>query len=250
MTSGASPASLPDHYLVQGRRIGLPVCVRDAVQMTAMFLVPLGAARALVRDPRLRVAELFPGRTALVLAGVEYVDNDLGSYNEVAISFFVERSDKTSLPVVGPLVGLLRGGIGAYIHRLPVTTAFSRDAGRDIWGFPKTVEHITFSDTGGRRTCSLTADGQHVLSLTMARGGSGTMKRMAQDAYAVRDGVLYHTPSAMWGEGASFRLGGAELSLGPHPWADELRTLGLPKRALMTTSLEHMHAEFEAPRLL
>ncbi|MGH2758054.1 MAG: hypothetical protein ACRDKJ_00655 [Actinomycetota bacterium] len=42
------------------------------------------------------------------------------------------------------------------------------------------------------------------------------------------------------------RLGGAKLELGPHPIADELRTLGLPKRALMTSTLRRMQAEFGA----
>jgi Acetoacetate decarboxylase (ADC) len=252
MSSGQPTAATtpPTQFVIHDRTIALPVCVRDAVQMTAMFVVPIAPTRELVGDSRLRVAELFPGRTVCVIAAVEYLDNDLGVYNEVAISFFVERSGQASWPVVGPLVGFLRGGIGAYIHRLPVTTAFSRDAGRDIWGFPKTVEDITFHTTNDRRTCRLAAGGQHVLDLTMAVGGNAPMKRMAQDAYALRDGVLYHTPSTMWGEGASFRLGGAELTLGPHPWAQELRGLGLPKRALMTTTLAHMHAEFGAPARL
>ena len=250
MPTGAATANPSDRYLVQGQTITLPVCVRDAVQITALFVVPIAPVRTLVGDPRLRVAEMFPGRTICAIAAVEYLDNDLGPYNELAVSFFVERSEQPSWPVVGPLVGFLRGGIGAFIHRLPVTTAFSCEAGRDIWGFPKTIEDIRFRDGDGRRTCTVVAGGQHVLDLSMARGGTNPMKRMAQDAYAVRDGVLYHTPSTMWGEGASFRLGGAELALGSHPWAQELRGLGLPKRALMTTTLEHMHAEFGAPERL
>lgn len=243
MVSVAAPA----HFIVQDQRIDLPVCVRDAVQMTALFLVPSAPARALLGDSRLRVAEILPGRAVCVIAAVEYLDNDLGSYNEVAISLLVERANEASWPVVGPLLKLVRGGLGAYIHRLPVTTAFSRDAGRDIWGFPKTVDDIIFRDDGGRRTCTLRVDGAHVLDLTIPRGGTRSMPRMPQDAYAVRDGVLFHTPSTMWGDGVAFRLGGAELTLGPHRWADELRSMGLPKSALMTTTVEHMHAEFGPP---
>ena len=43
-------------------------------------------------------------------------------------------------------------------------------------------------------------------------------------------------------------LGGADLTLGNHPIADELRSLGLPKRALMSAWLGHMHGRFEAPQ--
>jgi hypothetical protein len=51
----------------------------------------------------------------------------------------------------------------------------------------------------------------------------------------------------MGGEGFAMRLGGAELVLGSHPLANELRLLGLPRRALFTTFTEHMHARFELP---
>jgi hypothetical protein len=90
----------------------------------------------------------------------------------------------------------------------------------------------------------------HVLTLTVTRGGRGRMAPMPQDALAVRDGVLWRTPSVMHGEGVGTRLGGATLTLGRHPIADELRSLGLPKRALLSTSMEHMRAEFEAPERL
>ena len=40
------------------------------------------------------------------------------------------------------------------------------EAGRTIWGFPKTVEQIEFTIEGPRARCTLTMDGQHVLTLT------------------------------------------------------------------------------------
>ena len=46
------------------------------------------------------------------------------------------------------------------------------------------------------------------------------------------------------------RLGGAELSLGSGPIADQLRSLGLPRRALMTTWMERMRARFDPPEKL
>jgi len=40
------------------------------------------------------------------------------------------------------------------------------------------------------------------------------------------------------------RMGGAELELGSGVIADELRSLGLPRRALMTTWMERMFGTF------
>jgi hypothetical protein len=47
-----------------------------------------------------------------------------------------------------------------------------------------------------------------------------------------------------------FRLGGATLELGAHPMADELRHLGLPRRALSTTSFGHWRAVFDEAEIV
>ncbi|HVN87074.1 MAG TPA: acetoacetate decarboxylase family protein [Candidatus Binatia bacterium] len=242
-----SPPSASTEYVVQGKVVRLPVEVRDATSMSAMFVVPAAGVRGLIAAPGLYVPELLPGRTLCVIAAIEYRDNDLGMYNEVSVAFFVKQGGPPPLPLFGMLGGFQRGQIGAYIHHLPVTTGFSCDAGRDIWGFPKTVDDIEFSDQGNTRSCRLVADGTPVLTLAMRRGGQRQMKDMPQDAYAWRDGVLRRTPSVMGGDGVGMRLGGATLALGAHPIADELRGLGLPRRALMSTWVEHMHASFDAP---
>ncbi|HUI26489.1 MAG TPA: acetoacetate decarboxylase family protein [Candidatus Kryptonia bacterium] len=246
----AAVAEIPGRsgeYVIQGKTVRLPVEVRDATSMSAMFVVPALGVRRLIPAPGLYVPELLPGRTLCVVAAIEYRDNDLGVYNEVSIAFFVKHGGPPPTPLFGLLSGFQRGQIGAYIHRLPVTTSFSRDAGRDIWGFPKTVDEIEFRDEGAQRSCRWVADGTHVLTFSLPRGGRRQMKDMPQDAYAWRDGVLRKTPSVMGGEGSSMRLGGATLMLGAHPIADELRGIGLPRRALMSTWVDHMHASFQAP---
>jgi hypothetical protein len=247
----ATPAGATSpSYVVQGTTVTLPVEVRDATSMSAMFVVPTSMVRRLVPTPKVQIPELFPGRTLCVLAAIEYRDNDLGQYNEVSVAFFVQPGVQKPTPLFGMLNGFRRGRIGAYIHRLPVTTTFSRDAGRDIWGFPKTVDAIEFQDDGDRRTCRWVADGTHVLTLSAVRGGKRRMALTPQDAYACQGGVLYKTPSVMGGEGVGIRLGGTSVTLGAHPIADELRLLGFPRPALMSTWMDRMRARFDGPQIL
>ena len=102
-------SALPDRaVVVQGRSIALPVRVRDATAITAAFVVPTRAVRALVRHPALHVVELLPGRTVCVLAGVEYRDNDRGPYLAVGVSFSVRRGG----PAPWPLIDFVRGFVG------------------------------------------------------------------------------------------------------------------------------------------
>jgi hypothetical protein len=50
----------------------------------------------------------------------------------------------------------------------------------------------------------------------------------------------------MSGEQIGARMGGVTIELGTHPMADELRSLGLPKKALFSTYIGHMRATFGA----
>ena len=54
----------------------------------------------------------------------------------------------------------------------------------------------------------------------------------------------------MSGAGVGARLGGGRVELGTHPLAHELRTLGLPKKALFSTFVARMTGAFYAAEAL
>ena len=68
--------------------------------------------------------------------------------------------------------------------------------------------------------------------------------------YTAIEGVAHVNQFVAGAEGFAVKLGGAELELGTGTIAEELRSLGLPKRALMTTWMEKMHASFGPSRKL
>jgi hypothetical protein len=68
--------------------------------------------------------------------------------------------------------------------------------------------------------------------------------------YTFIEGVLHRTAFRSGAEGFGVRMGGAELTLGRSRIAAELRSLGLPRRALLTTWMERMHGRFEAAEKL
>jgi hypothetical protein len=231
-----------------GREVTLPVVVRDAASAAATYLVPAAAARALLPGPELDVVEPWPGRALFSVACIDYRDNDLGDYNEVSLALFVRlRGERSRVPYLGAAVDFLRNRLATYIHRLPVNQRFTCEAGRGIWGFPKTVEEIDFEDAGGRRRCRLTMDGRHVLTFSVPRRGRLRLPDAPMTTYSYVDGALHRTAFVSGARGVGIRPGGAELILGEHPEADELRRLGLPRRALLSVWMEHTHARFEGP---
>jgi len=245
-------------WLIQGRTIGLPVEVRRAAQWGVQYLVPAAAAQRIVDPTGLEVTGPLPGRALLALAVCRYDDTDLDPYHEVAVSFVVRPHDARPRPTaVDRLKEFASGAIGAYIHRLPVDQKFTCEAGRDIWGFPKWVTSIDIDEPepgdtgrGTGTTVRLVDDGAHVLTLTMASGGPVRLPSQAPPSYSFRDGVLRRTEWETSAEGVAGRPGGATLVLGDHPLADELRSLGLPKRALFTSSAARMRASFGAAEVV
>jgi hypothetical protein len=238
-------------HVIQGRSITFPVMVRDASSGAAAFAVDAAAARRWLPGPEVEVVELWPGRALLSLAVIDYRDNDLGDYDEVSVALFVrERGAPRGLPVLGPLVDLARGRLGTYIHRLPVNQAFTCEAGRTLWGFPKQVQEIRIERAGGRAICTWDADGRRVLRLTLPDRGSRRLPEQELVTWSWIGGAAHRTRFVSGAEGFGFRPGGARLELGDHALADELRAVGLPRGALFSTWMERMHARFEAPEKL
>lgn len=236
-------------FEIQGRTITLPVEVRDADSWAAQFLVPAKAAQAIVDPTGLEVAQPLPGRAMLNIAFVDYRDTDLDAYHELAIAFLVRPDGAAGGSTLDRMREFVRGDVGVYIHQLPVTQTFTLQAGQDIWGYPKFLADIDITERNGRITCTLDHEGVRVLRLDLHEGGPIPLPQRPLPTYSLRDDVVRRTE---WIQRADTRarLGGAKLTLGPHPIADELRTLGLPKRALMTSTLRRMQAEFGAATAL
>ena len=218
---------------VMGREVTLPVEVRDASAATVIWEVDASALAALLPTDELEVVGSSPGRAQFALALVDYRDNDLGSYLEVGFIAFVR-----------PRAG---GEDGTFILRLPVDGEFTCAAGREVWGFPKSVEDIAFDMADDSATVTLSSGGELVLRVRVPRGGDDPMPPMPMASYTLKDGVLHATRFTQGGErtGITFGPDGVELELGTHPWAKELAGLGLPAPAVLSTWNEHMRATFD-----
>lgn len=239
-------ASPPREYLIQGRTVSMPCIVRDACSATATWLVPAAAGQALLPGPELEVAEVLPGRGLLSISCIDYRDNDLGDYNEVSIALFVrERGTPRGVPYAGSAIDMMRGKLPTHILHLPVNQSFTCEAGRVIWGFPKTVDEIDFDTGGDRARCTWSRDGQEVLRVSMPIGGTRDFPEQILRTYSYIDGVLHKTDFTSSAKNLGVKLRGAHLELGAHPIADQLRSLGLPKPALMSMWMGKMRGRFE-----
>lgn len=243
-------------YDILGATVALPVQIRSARCFVAGYTADaeaVGRAIAERGTAGLRPLQIRSGRALCMLVFVEYLDGDLGPYHEFGVCFLVEDPAAPASSGLGALRALGRGDAHALIHELPVDGDFTRAAGRGIWGFPKTMADFDVDHTSRTKRGRVSADGRLIAELIVRPGipvpgaGSDTVLQ----SYSQLDGVTRRTPWRLGSTtGTRTRLGGAALTLGTHPIADELRALRLSRHALTSSSVADLTMTFDAPHLL
>jgi Acetoacetate decarboxylase (ADC) len=235
----------PSQHTIAGTVLTMPVEIRKAHQYMAMFSVDADAAQRMIDYSGLQVCRYLPGRAMVVLMLMHYVDGDLGEYYEYGTNVMVNPPGSN---VSGPRA---LGSAGAFIHHLPVDQPFTLEAGTTIWGFPKVMADFTIRD-GRQFGFDVSIDGQLVVGMEFRPGLPIPMTpgTQTQRSYSHRDGVTREIPFEMTLTGVRYRLGGARVRLGDHPYAKELASLGLPKRALLSSSAANVQMSFDDARAL
>jgi Acetoacetate decarboxylase (ADC) len=238
------PAS---QHTIAGTVLTMPVRIRKADQHMAMFSVDADAAQRMIDHSGLQVCRYRPGRAMVILMLMRYVDGDLGAYHEYGTNVMVNPpgSNARGLRALQ--------SAGAFIHHLPVDQAFTLEAGQTIWGYPKVMADFTVRQ-GRQFGFDVSIDGQLVAAMEFRPGlpvpSALTSRSQVHRTYSHRDGVTRETPGEMSLSGVRYRLGGVRLRLGDHPYAKELASLGLPKRALVSSSADNVEMSFDDAQIL
>jgi hypothetical protein len=226
-------------HTIAGTVLTMPIKVRTANLHTAMFPVPAAAAQSLIDYSGLQVCQYLQGRALVMLMLMRYVDGDLGRYHEFGTAVMVN-------PPGSQARGLRAlSSAAAFIHHLPVDQEFTLEAGQRIWGFPKVMADFTVRDCD-QFGFDISIDGQLVAGMEFRRGLPSVTGSRSQvlHTYSHREGTTRETPWEMTLTGVRGRLGGVRMWLGDHPYAKELASLCLPKRALASTSVANVEMSF------
>jgi hypothetical protein len=233
-------------HTIAGTVLTMPVRVRRADVHTAMFSVPADAAQRLIDYSGLQVCRFRPGRAVVTLMLARYLDGDLGRYNEFGTCVMVNPP--------GSNAGGLRAlaDAAAFIHHLPVDQAFTLEAGRTIWGFPKVMADFTVADANPFGF-TVSEGGALIAGMEFKRGLPVPSLRSAPQVlktYTYADGTTREVPWEMRNSRVRFRPGGATLRLGDHPYARELASLGLPKQPMVSGSVGNVEMTFGDAQVL
>jgi hypothetical protein len=228
-------------HTIAGTVVTMPVKIRKANQHMAMFSVDADAAQRMIDYSGLQVCRYLPGRALVILMLMQYVDGDLGPYYEYGTNVMVNPPGSNATGVRALQAA------GAFIHHLPVDQSFTLEAGRTIWGYPKVMADFTIRQ-GRQFGVDVSIDGQLAVGMEFQPGlpvpSAFTSRTQVHNTYSHLDGVTRETPGEMTLTGVRYRLGGARVWLGDHPYAKELAALGLPKRALVSSSAANVEMSF------
>ena len=239
------------HFRIDGRELRVPMVIEDCSVVAAAFWVDAKAAQGLLAPSSLRVEEAFPGRTPLVLLGVQYRDNPLGDYGEAAILFPVRTGGRKARMPFGGLLSLLTGSAALLVYRMPVDQEFTTHAGRFIWGYPKYLARIDVALAEKSARVRLEQDGRLVFAFSAPATLSGRSYETRGTTLTAREGIVRSIAAKVEASAVAFRLGGEAPEIGDaHPLALELRSLGLPKTPILTASIRHARMHFEGARTL
>jgi hypothetical protein len=231
-------------HTIAGTVLTMPVKIHKANQHMAMFSVDADAAQRMIDYSGLQVCRYLPGRAIVVLMLMRYVDGDLGEYLEYGTNVMVNPpgSNASGLRALQ--------SAGAFIHHLPVDQAFTLEAGRTIWGYPKVMADFRVREDR-RFGFDVSIDGQLVVDMEFQPGlpiPFASTSRQQYRTYGHLHGVTRETIGDTTLTGMRYRLGGARLRLGDHPYAKELAALGLPKRALFSSSAANVEMSVGDPK--
>ncbi|WP_433291109.1 acetoacetate decarboxylase family protein [Actinoplanes sp. CA-030573] len=216
----------PGTWSIQGETVTLPVTITDATLTAAVFTAPAAAARRVLEGVPLSPIVLL-GRAITLLMTVHYGEWALKSYDEVGVGLLVR----------GP-----RGRPGLHIVDLPVTGAFTREAGRDFWALPKWLMEadLTFGDS---TEVTVRDGGAEVMRASI---GNGRVRlplrtRLSLPSWSYLDhgaqaGRLLRGRLPMHLSGMRVGRGAYSVRLGKHRMADRMHALGMSGRPWLTVT--------------
>ena len=214
-------------WTIQGETVTLPVTITDARMSAAVFTAPTAGARELLADVPLEPFVLF-GRAITLLMTIHYPPWALKTYDEVGVGLLVR----------GP-----RGRPGLHIVDLPVTGAFTREAGQDFWALPKWLMDAQLDFGPSRTEVTVRDGGREVLHATIRNGALRLpfRTRVSLPSWSYLDhgaqaGRLLRGRLPMHLSGARVGRGGFDVRLGEHPMTRRMRALGMLGQPLLTVT--------------
>ncbi|MCM4085029.1 acetoacetate decarboxylase family protein [Paractinoplanes hotanensis] len=220
-------------WTLQGEKVTLPVQITSARFTAAVFTARSEQARSVLAGTPLRPFSVF-GRAITMIMCIHYDEFALKSYDEVGVGLLVR----------GP-----SGPPGLHMVDLPVTGAFTREAGQDFWALPKWLmdADLRFSKM---ETDVVVRDRATEVVRASFRHGRVRLPFAVQSAlpawsyldHGAQAGRLLRGQVPMQLSGARLGRGAFRVRLDDdHPMAARMKALGMTRKPFLTVHADRLH---------
>jgi Acetoacetate decarboxylase (ADC) len=220
---------------ITGGSVDVPILYKDILAIAGSFIAPILPLKNLLPTSKLVPMQILPGKGLLTFMAFDYEDTSIGPYKEFAIAIPARYEPGFNLPLLPILRMAASLSFETYIWKLPLTSEVGLHAGIDIWGFPKFLAEIEFSQAEKSMTCSLSEKGEHILTLEVGLSNPKMKSYFDFNTYTEKDGELLLTRArGLSGAiGKSYKPGTATLSLGEHALSRQIREVA-PGKSVQT----------------
>jgi hypothetical protein len=206
----------------------LPVKYSGGMAIAAAYLISSSMARAVTEGPKLHPIVLPGNRSVAVVTLFDFVASSIGPYRELSIGVLASPVRISLRSVLSAFAG--SSPAGAWILALPVSSPVACRGGIELFGYPKSLEHIDAHVVNGVCTYSVGQNGQDLVSCDLPMGLGLRIRVRQLVTYSSLNGRLIETkipvswsPTLSSGRGVRMRLGTSD-----HPLTQGVRRLGLP----------------------
>ena len=219
---------------------------------TALFNVPIEAARSVVPDDYFTVAEILPGEASFFVGTGEFRQADLGPYKEMYVGFYTENREESTQPTREQnFEEFTRQESKMYMWKNWLTTATAQDKMDGIGSTvfrrgeierqdrPAETAFVMQHESEGSIELAVPVESDHLQSaFAMSRTHYGRLKDVPS---RVQLDLEIETMVTTPGQG-ELKLNGAIAS--------ECAPLGLPKQPLVSIWIPEMNFRIGKPLLL
>lgn len=227
-----------------------PVKFEDVHYIASLYTANTNKVNDLLNGTGLKAGLHFFGKPVVALGLIQYKVSDLGTYNEIILAIpVIQVHEKTGWKNWLDLYsGFKNRKGGQFIIHIPVTTQRSVDAGRQIWGYPKTLLPILHEFSYGKINTSLMdTDNQLLLEVSGKLGAGITIPAMDLMTYSFLNEKLTKTTvdvesGMQWKPNSNLRI---QVKNNEHPMCKDILDLGINnKRPVFTIESIHFKASF------
>lgn len=226
--------------------VDMPILYFDNSQWLFIFRTDVERAKKLL--PQGLKPVTVAGKALVGLAFYEYRDTSIGSYNEVgtAIACLPDEVKAPAITLMHVLKPAAESRIGFHVVDLPVTTEAACSAGREIWGLPKFVTDIGYTENGNQfeGNVALPDNSGNIVSIA-GKSGLGVSRQIIDLVlYSFLNKKMLRALVNTHGVGQFCTGGSLKLTLAntDHPMGKRLDILGLngksPFMVIRTTELQ------------